>query len=150
MSDISQPDISDSNPPLNMQQVPASHTHDIEGNEATDPDPTSPSLNVEEDERVDEVPPSSTTEEVTRTDPAPSPLRKKETEEVTRTDPAPSPLRKKETDEVTRTDPAPSPLKAMEEATRTDLAPLPPNSRTCLKGNGWRSHLRHVFPIRRI
>ncbi|KAL0226424.1 hypothetical protein P9112_013748 [Eukaryota sp. TZLM1-RC] len=125
MSDISQPDISDSNPPLNMQQVPASHTHDIEGNEATDPDPTSPSLNVEEDERVDEVPPSSTTEEVTRTDPAPSPLRKKETEEVTRTDPAPSPLRKKETDEVTRTDPAPSPLKAMEEATRTDPAPSP-------------------------
>ncbi|KAL0226050.1 hypothetical protein P9112_013374 [Eukaryota sp. TZLM1-RC] len=125
MSDISQPDISDSNPPLNMQQVPASHTHDIEGNEATDPDPTSPSLNVEEDERVDEVPPSSTTEEVTRTDPAPSPLRKKVTDEVTRTDPAPSPLRKKVTDEVTRTDPAPSPLKAMEEATRTDPAPSP-------------------------
>ncbi|KAL0208747.1 hypothetical protein P9112_011334 [Eukaryota sp. TZLM1-RC] len=127
MSDISQPDISDSNPPLNMQQVPASHTHDIEGNEATDPDPTSPSLNVEEDERVDEVPPSSTTEEVTRTDPAPSPLRKKETDEVTRTDPAPSPLRKKETDEVTRTDLAPSPLRKKEtdEATRTDPAPSP-------------------------
>ncbi|KAL0218536.1 hypothetical protein P9112_004189 [Eukaryota sp. TZLM1-RC] len=125
MSDISQPDISDSNPPLNMQQVPASHTHDIEGNEATDPDPTSPSLNVEKDERVDEVPPSTTTEEVTRKDPAPSPLRKKVTDEVTRTDPAPSPLRKKVTDEVTRTDPAPSPLKAMEEATRTDPAPSP-------------------------
>ncbi|KAL0223318.1 hypothetical protein P9112_002708 [Eukaryota sp. TZLM1-RC] len=118
MSDISQPDISDSNPPLNMQQVPASHTHDIEGNEATDPDPTSPSLNVEEDEREDEVPPSSTTEEVTRTDPAPSPLRKKETDEVTRTDPAPSPLRKKETDEVTRTDPTPSPLPILEPVSK--------------------------------
>ncbi|KAL0208945.1 hypothetical protein P9112_011532 [Eukaryota sp. TZLM1-RC] len=90
MSDIFQPDISDSNPPLNMQQVPASHIHDIEGNEATDPDPTSPSLKVEEDERVDEVPPSSATEEVTRTDLAPSPL--KAMEEVTRTDLAPSPL----------------------------------------------------------
>ncbi|KAL0207559.1 hypothetical protein P9112_012187 [Eukaryota sp. TZLM1-RC] len=108
MSDIFQPDISDSNPPLNMQQVPASHIHDIEGNEATDPDPTSPSLKVEEDERVDEVPPSSATEEVTRTDPAPFPLKRKE-----------------ETDEVTRTDPVPSPLKAMEEVTRTDLAPSP-------------------------
>ncbi|KAL0205167.1 hypothetical protein P9112_000474 [Eukaryota sp. TZLM1-RC] len=102
MSDICQPDISDPNPPSNMQQVPATHIHNIEGNEATDPDPTSPSLKVEEDERVDEVPPSSAMEEVTRTDPAPSPLRKKET------------------DEVTRTDPAPSPLKAMEEVTRTE------------------------------
>ncbi|KAL0211213.1 hypothetical protein P9112_009511 [Eukaryota sp. TZLM1-RC] len=89
MSDIFQQHICDSNPPLNMQQVPASHTHDIEGNEATDPDPTSPSLKVK-DERVDEVPPSSITEEVTRTDRAPSPL--KAMEEATRTDPAPSPL----------------------------------------------------------
>ncbi|KAL0213839.1 hypothetical protein P9112_006023 [Eukaryota sp. TZLM1-RC] len=109
-----------------MQQVPATHIHNIEGNEATDPDPTSPSLKVEEDERVDEVPPSSAREEVTRTDTAPSPLRKKETDEVTRTDPAPSPLKAME--EATRTDPAPSPLKYTEissEATRTDPAPSP-------------------------
>ncbi|KAL0219938.1 hypothetical protein P9112_005591 [Eukaryota sp. TZLM1-RC] len=119
MSDISQPDISDSNPPLNMQQVPASHIHDIEGNKATDPDPTSPSLKVEEDERVDEVPLSSTTEEVTRTDPAPSPLRKKETDEVTRTDPAPSPLKYAElSSEATRTDPAPSPLPILEPVSK--------------------------------
>ncbi|KAL0214342.1 hypothetical protein P9112_006526 [Eukaryota sp. TZLM1-RC] len=115
MSDIFQQDISDSNPPLIMQQVPATHIHDIEGNEATDPDPTSPSLKIEEDERVDEVPPSSATEEVTRTDSAPSPL--KAMEEATRTDPAPSPL------------PIPEPVS---------------------KKNGWKSHLRHVFPIRRI
>ncbi|KAL0226736.1 hypothetical protein P9112_014060 [Eukaryota sp. TZLM1-RC] len=90
-----------------MQQEPATHIHNKEGNEATDPDPTSPSLKVK-DERVDEVPPSSAMEEVTRTDPAPSPLKRKE-----------------ETDEVTRTDPVPSPLKAMEEVTRTDPAPSP-------------------------
>ncbi|KAL0214189.1 hypothetical protein P9112_006373 [Eukaryota sp. TZLM1-RC] len=84
MSDICQPDISDPNPPSNMQQVPATHIHNIEGNAATDPDPTSLSLKVEEDGRVDEVPPSSAMEEVTRTDLAPSPL--KAMEEVTRTE----------------------------------------------------------------
>ncbi|KAL0216382.1 hypothetical protein P9112_008566 [Eukaryota sp. TZLM1-RC] len=59
MSDIFQQDIFDPNPPSNMQQVPATHIHNIEGNEATDPHPTSPSLKVEEDERVDENGPGS-------------------------------------------------------------------------------------------
>ncbi|KAL0216128.1 hypothetical protein P9112_008312 [Eukaryota sp. TZLM1-RC] len=73
MSDIFHQDISDPNPPTNMQQEPAPHIHNKEDNEATDPDPTSPSLKVK-DERVDEVPSSSAMEEVTRTDLAPSPL----------------------------------------------------------------------------
>ncbi|KAL0215532.1 hypothetical protein P9112_007716 [Eukaryota sp. TZLM1-RC] len=92
MSDIFQQDIFDPNPRTNMQQEPATHIHNKEV----------------KDERVDEVPLSSAMEEVTRTDPVPSPLKRKE-----------------ETDEVTRTDPAPSPLKAMEEVTRTDTDPLP-------------------------
>ncbi|KAL0208122.1 hypothetical protein P9112_010709 [Eukaryota sp. TZLM1-RC] len=80
MSDIFQQDISDPNSSPNMQQQePKTHTHihNKEGNEATNPDPTSPSLKVEEDERVAKVPPSSVIKEVTRTDPAPSPLKKK-------------------------------------------------------------------------
>ncbi|KAL0214572.1 hypothetical protein P9112_006756 [Eukaryota sp. TZLM1-RC] len=97
MLDILQQDISDPNSSPNMQQQEAAthtHIHYKKGNEVTDPDPTSPSLKVK-DERVDEVPPSSTMEEVTRTDPAPSLLkRKEETDEATRTDPAPSLLTK--------------------------------------------------------
>ncbi|KAL0207874.1 hypothetical protein P9112_010461 [Eukaryota sp. TZLM1-RC] len=95
MSDIFQQDIFDPNSSPNMQQQePETHTHihNIESNEATDRDPTSPSLKVE-DERVDKVPPSSAMEEATRTDPAPSPLKYTELSwEATRTDPYPSPL----------------------------------------------------------
>ncbi|KAL0214317.1 hypothetical protein P9112_006501 [Eukaryota sp. TZLM1-RC] len=75
MSDIIQQDISDPNSSPNIQQQePAryTHTHNEEGNEVTDPDPTSP-YKKEEVEREDEVPPSDE-KEVTRTDPAPSPL----------------------------------------------------------------------------
>ncbi|KAL0216790.1 hypothetical protein P9112_008974 [Eukaryota sp. TZLM1-RC] len=75
MSEISQQDISNSNSSRNMQQQePATHIqiHNKEGNEVTDPDPTSPSPKVK-DERADEVPSSSIIKEVTRTDLAPSP-----------------------------------------------------------------------------
>ncbi|KAL0227217.1 hypothetical protein P9112_014541 [Eukaryota sp. TZLM1-RC] len=78
MLDIFQQDISDPNSSPNMQQQEAAthtHLHYKKGNEVTDTDPTSPSLKVK-DERVDEVPPSSTMEKVTRTDPAPSLLTK--------------------------------------------------------------------------
>ncbi|KAL0208112.1 hypothetical protein P9112_010699 [Eukaryota sp. TZLM1-RC] len=96
MSDIFQQNISDPNSSPNMQQQePETHTHihRKEGNEATNPDPTSSSLKVEEDERVAKVPPSSVIKEVTRTDPAPSPLKNTELSSVaTRTDPSPSPL----------------------------------------------------------
>ncbi|KAL0211222.1 hypothetical protein P9112_009520 [Eukaryota sp. TZLM1-RC] len=74
MSDIFQQDISNPNSSPNMQQQEAAthtHIHNKEGNEVTDPGPTS--LKVK-DESVDEVPPSSAMERVTRTDPALSPL----------------------------------------------------------------------------
>ncbi|KAL0205031.1 hypothetical protein P9112_000338 [Eukaryota sp. TZLM1-RC] len=121
MSDIFQQDISDPNFSPNMQQEPATYTHihNKEANEATDPDPTSPSLKVK-DESVGEVSPSSAMEEVTRKDPAPSTLkRKQERNEATRTYLVPPPLkRKEETDEATRTDPAPSPLPNVEPVSK--------------------------------
>ncbi|KAL0211163.1 hypothetical protein P9112_009461 [Eukaryota sp. TZLM1-RC] len=76
MSDIFQQDISNPNSSPNMQQQEAAthtHIHNKERNEVTDPGHTSPSLKVK-DESVDEVPPSSAMERVTRTDPALSPL----------------------------------------------------------------------------
>ncbi|KAL0214293.1 hypothetical protein P9112_006477 [Eukaryota sp. TZLM1-RC] len=52
------------------------HTYDQEGNKVAEPDPISPSPKVK-NEISNEVPPSSVIEEVTRTDPAPSPLKEK-------------------------------------------------------------------------
>ncbi|KAL0208120.1 hypothetical protein P9112_010707 [Eukaryota sp. TZLM1-RC] len=109
-----------------QQQEPKTHTHihNKEGNEGTNPDPTSPSLKVEEDERVAKVPPSSVIKEVTRTDPAPSPLKKKKKQ--MRTDPPPSPLKNTElSSEATRTDPSPSPLPIIESVSKgTDGNPI--------------------------
>ncbi|KAL0222667.1 hypothetical protein P9112_002057 [Eukaryota sp. TZLM1-RC] len=103
MSNSSQQDIPDiqqtSSPHMQQQQDTSQPTSDVhKDNEVTDSVPTS-SLTKEKDEGVDEVLPSTklvergTKEEVTRTDPAPSPLKKKGLSTVvTRTDPAPSPL----------------------------------------------------------
>ncbi|KAL0208126.1 hypothetical protein P9112_010713 [Eukaryota sp. TZLM1-RC] len=111
MSAIFQQDISDPNSSPNMQQQePKTHTHihNKEGNEATNPDPTSPSLKVEEDEKVAKNGPGSL-----------SPQEKEETDEVTRTDPAPSPLKNTElSSEATRTDPSPSPLPIIESVSK--------------------------------
>ncbi|KAL0214290.1 hypothetical protein P9112_006474 [Eukaryota sp. TZLM1-RC] len=101
------------------------HTYDQEGNKVAEPDPISPSPKVK-NEISNEVPPSSVIEEVTRTDPAPSPLKEKNSSiEVTKTDLNPSPLKNIGlTTGGTRTDPAPSPLPNIEPVSKgTDENP---------------------------
>ncbi|KAL0208123.1 hypothetical protein P9112_010710 [Eukaryota sp. TZLM1-RC] len=139
MSDIFQQDISDPNSSPNMQQQePKTHTHihNKEGNEATNPDPTSPSLKVEEDERVAKVPPSSVIKRGYENGPGSLSLKKKKKQMRLR--------------ERTRL-PLPQEYRIVLGGNVNGPVSLsPPNYRICLKGNGWKSHLRHVFPTRRV
>ncbi|KAL0204808.1 hypothetical protein P9112_000115 [Eukaryota sp. TZLM1-RC] len=98
MSDISQRNFDLTRSLPNMQQQEQQQdieTHKKEGNELTDPNPTFPSPKVN-DERADEVPPSSVIKEVTKTTSVPSPLKNIELPtDVMKTDPASSSFEKK-------------------------------------------------------